>query len=99
MKKFVTFEEKIANTICKSEAQGAESHKRSRNFNEIPGYKVYKNRIYKISDYKWNEDDWLNYHYWLKKFNQKGELQRRKFLIMAAWNQAKGQSPPSWVLL
>lgn len=99
MKKFVTFEEKIANTIIKSEIHDVESRKRTRKFNEIPGYTIISNRIYKTSDYKWDEEDWSNYHYWLKKFTQAGKLERRKFLIMAAWNQAKGRPPPSGVLL
>ena len=100
MRKFVTFEEKIANTIKKSNQLPEQGNMtRNHKFNHIPGYTIVNNRIYRISDYKWKDEDWSNYHYWLKKFTQVGKLDRRKFLIMAAWNQAKGHSPPPGVIL
>ena len=101
MHKFVTFEEKIAHTIQKSENKNFSDveSKRKTDYTEIPGYVVVNQRIYKIKKYKWKEDDWANYHYWLKKLTQKGKLEKRKLLIMAAWDQTKGCHLPHGVVL
>lgn len=94
--KFVTFEEKILATAKKSEQNNFDQVPLAKitRHNEIPGYKIEDNRIYKIKDYKWNKDDWSNYNYWLKKFTQLRLWEKRKLLIMAAWDQTKGRPLP-----
>ena len=98
MRKFVSFEDTIAHTISRKDLESVDcTH--NRKFNDIPGYVIRNNRIYKLNNYKWNKEDWSNYNFWFKKFTQMGKLEMRKFLIMAAWNQAKVSPPPVGTLL
>ena len=99
--KFVTFEDTIRDTVHKSENCNLSKIKLGKHtrYDEIPGYNIENNKIYRINKYIWKEEDWENYNYWLKKFTDVGKLSRRHFLIMAAWNQAHYQKPPPWVVL
>ena len=98
MRKFVTFEEIIDETIKKSECvhKGIICRKNANDF--TPGYKIVDDKIYKIKNYKWNLDDWFNYNYWLMHFTHNHKFNKRKLLIMAATNQAKGLKIPNSVL-
>tara|TARA_Y100000768_G_scaffold260913_1_gene198705 strand:+ start:299 stop:604 length:306 start_codon:yes stop_codon:yes gene_type:complete len=93
MRKFVTFEQNVVDTIKKSENKTTSLPPMAKiyHYDEIPGYTIRNERIYKVSEYKWQDRDWQNYNYWIVRLSNAGKLSRRKFFIMAAWDQAKGE--------
>lgn len=90
MAKFVTFEECVRQTMQRSD----EPPPYTGGGNEIFGYRLIgPNKIVKTSDYKWTESDWERYLGLLSQYKIKGHLDKHRCLIMAAWDQVKGQRP------
>jgi len=70
------------------------SNSKISNKNEILGYEIVGgNKILKVSNYKWNEEDWERYLQLLHEYKIRGHLDKHRCLIMAAWNQMKGCRP------
>lgn len=103
MSKFVSFEENVVNTIQKIKSKKDEfqliKHKKNKDCPGIPGYMIKGDRLYKCSNYIWDENDWLNYNYKMKKLTLEQKMNERKYYILAAWDQARIKKAPEYALI
>jgi len=96
---FVSFEEDIKKTIEKTDNMRIRDCASKHLKFTLPGYNIKSTGITRKDKYVWNQCDWENYQYWLKICTIKKQLHMRKLLIIAAWDQAKKNPPPPWILL
>tara|TARA_Y100000768_G_C23735842_1_gene567033 strand:- start:230 stop:526 length:297 start_codon:yes stop_codon:yes gene_type:complete len=90
--KFVSFEADVKHTIkcCK------DTHTSKERLDEnIKGYKfISKNKMVKTSNQNWTDEDWVKFQNLTTFYKKRGQYDKLRCIIMAAWNQARSKPPP-----